>query len=179
MKYIDRFDSLIQYHVNKIFPECDWKLIKAQMIRESGADPDAVSPVGAKGLLQLMPDTARDLGLTVSFNIESNLKAGIRYLRTQYAHFPEIPGHEEKLKFALASYNGGRGYVNKALGLAYQFEFNEPMPKGHKGAKYGRWQRWEYSKEKLKSSLCIVNGKRPDWKQMIEYVERIWTGYTG
>lgn len=178
VKYQDRFDSLIQYLVDKLFPQCDWRLIKAQVAQESGFKPDAQSPVGAKGLLQLMPGTDIEIdGDIDGFEIEGNLENGICYLRTQYSHFPEIPDHNEKLKFALASYNGGRGYVNRALKLAYEFEHGVPMPRGHKEVLPGKWQRWEFTKEKLKASDCIVRGRRPDHKQMIDYVARIWAGY--
>ncbi len=49
---------------------------------------------------------------------EKNLRAGIAYLYRQYYRFPEIPDPVERVKFALASYNGGRGYINAALSLA-------------------------------------------------------------
>lgn len=178
--YRNRFDSLIKFLAESTFPECDWRLIKAQMLQESGANPHAVSPVGARGLLQLMPATAQELGLKDGevFDIEQNLMAGIRYLRIQYTHFPEIPSHDEKLKFSLAAYNGGRGYVNKAMELAYEAQVGAEMPRGHKGALPGKWQTWDFTKDYLKSPDCLVNGRRPDWKQMTDYVEKIWANYT-
>lgn len=178
MKFEDRFDSLIQFHAERLFPECDWRLIKAQVAQESAFKPKAESPVGAKGLLQIMPLTDLEIdGDQDGFEIEGNLDNGIRYLRIQYTHFPEVPDHNEKIKFALASYNGGRGYVNKALALAYQVEHGVPMPQGGKGAHPGKWQTWNFAKELLKYPQCAVNGKTPDWKQMTEYVERIWSRY--
>lgn len=179
--YKDRFDSLIKFLVHDIFPECDWRLIKAQMLQESAANPRAVSPVGAVGLMQLMPATARSLGLegVQISDIEENLMAGIKYLRIQYTHFPEVnPFHDEKLKFSLASYNGGRGYVNKALELSYEARIGQPMPPGHKGAISGKWQFWNSTKAFLQSPACVVNGRTPDWRQMTDYVDRIWSHYT-
>lgn len=174
----NRFDGLIQRLVAEIFPQCDWLLIKAQVAQESAFNPDAKSPVGAQGLMQLMPATDQAIdGDIDGFNPGGNLENGINYLREQYARLPEIPDYAERLKFALASYNCGRGYINKALELAYEFEFNTPMPVGHNGAKPGNWQRWDYAKEKLKSPLCKVNGRTPDWKQAIDYVSKIWALY--
>lgn len=177
--YRDRFDSLIQFITIAIFPACDWRLVKAQMIQESGANANAVSPVGARGLMQLMPATARELGYDPDelFNPEQNLQAGVKYLRIQYTHLPEIRTHDERLKFALAAYNGGRGYVNKALELAYEAEFKAAMPPGHRGSMHGRWQTWDYTFPFLKSPDCLVNGRRPDWSQMVSYVEKIWARY--
>jgi len=85
-------------------------------------------------------------------------------LKQQYDHFPEIPAREERLKFALASYNGGRGYINRAIALARK----EDAP----------WQTWEGVKRHLESDDCAVSGKRPDYRQIIAYVDNIWDGYT-
>lgn len=174
-----RFDQLIRDLTEKLFPVCDWLLIKAQVAQESSFNPEARSPVGALGLMQLMPFTGKELGLSEQELLvpEKNLDAGIRYLRLQYICFPEIAEREEKLKFALASYNAGRGYINKALALAYEFEKKAPMPSARKDVQRGDWQKWDYSKEKLKSSFCKVNGKTPDWNQATDYVEKIWKRY--
>ncbi len=177
----NQYDLLIQDITSKLFPQCDWPLIKAQVRQESSFNPKAVSPCGARGLLQLMPATGEEMGYPFEelWDPQKNLCAGIKYLREQYRHFMEIPDHAERLKFSLAAYNGGRGYINAALRLGYEFEHNEPMR--YKSLKPGHWQEWLYTKEKLKSSQCIitVNGvqKRPDWKQIIGYVDAIWGNY--
>lgn len=177
MFYDDRFDSLIQFHVERIFRECPWQLVKAQVGQESAFNPRAKSNCGAQGILQLMPQTDMEIDRDVDgYDIEGNLDNGIRYLSIQYSMFPEIELMGERLKFALAAYNGGRGYVNKAIELAYAAEFGTPIPAGHKGLS-GKWQTWLFTKEQLKSPYCIVIGKSPDAKQMIDYVDRIWKRY--
>lgn len=178
MKNETRFDPLIRKCTESIFPACDWRLIKAQVAQESNFDPNAKSPAGAQGLLQLMPLTDKSLdGEIDGFDPEGNLIDGIGYLHIQYSRLLEISDHDERLKFALASYNCGRGYINKAIKMAYELEFSMPIPAGHKGARPGKWQIWEFSREMLKSPLCTVAGKRPDWKQVLDYVERIWERY--
>lgn len=180
MKNDDRYDGLIRGIANKQFPECDWLLIKAQVAQESSFDPNAKSPCGALGLLQLMPATARQVFELSESDLlvpEQNLDAGIEYLRIQFMHFFEIPDRAERLKFALASYNAGRGYVNKALELAYLSETGTPMPAGHKGAAPGKWQTWNFTKTFFKHPDCVVAGKHPDWKQVTEYVDKIWPRY--
>jgi soluble lytic murein transglycosylase-like protein len=82
----------------------DPKLLHALVIVESAYDPSAVSPVGARGLTQLMPGTARELGVTNAFDIEQNLRAGARYLAIQIGRFGD-------LRLALAAYNSGPGRV--------------------------------------------------------------------
>lgn len=98
----------------------DWRLIAAQCYQESGFDPNAVSWAGAKGLMQIMPATARHLGLAEDhvFSPTENVAAAARYIRELQDKFPTIADPEEKVKFVLASYNGGAGHINDAQALA-------------------------------------------------------------
>lgn len=153
-----------------------WKLIKAQVWQESDFDPQAISSCGAMGLMQLMPSTAREMGLDSheTFDPDWNIYGGCKYDRLQFDHFPEIPDPEEKLSFMLGAYNGGRGYINRAMELAYENEFGEVMAKSHRG-KPGGWQRWGKIAPFLYSA--VVGGKTPDADQIIGYVEKIWIKY--
>jgi soluble lytic murein transglycosylase-like protein len=85
-------------------------LIEALVWQESRWRANAVSPVGARGLAQLMPGTARDLGVD-SADSMANLEGGARYLREQLDRFD---GNIEK---ALAAYNAGPGRVIRAGGI--------------------------------------------------------------
>lgn len=78
----------------------DSALIAAVISVESGGKPDAVSPRGAQGLMQLMPKTADELGVASPFKPADNILAGSRYLRSQFDRFGDI-------KLALAAYNAG------------------------------------------------------------------------
>jgi len=166
MNAADRWDGLIQQSVQYLWPELDWKLIKCQIRQESAFNPRVVSPCGAIGLMQIMPATGQSLGVSKDklFDPEENIRAGIIYLKRQYDRFPEIPDYRERLKFALASYNGGRGYINQAVALARK----EGTP----------WQTWEGVKSYLSKKDCIIGGKHPDHRQIIAYVARIWADYS-
>ena len=166
MNAADRWDSLIQYWAEKVWPGTDWRLIKCQIRQESAFNSKAVSSCGAVGLMQIMPATGQYLGVSREklFDPETNLKTGIAYLKQQYDRFPEIPDCPERLKFALASYNGGRGYINRSIALARK----EDAP----------WQTWEGVKRHLESDECAVSGKHPDHRQIIAYVDSIWNDYT-
>lgn len=83
------------------------KLIRAVVTAESNFRPDAVSPVGAQGLMQLMPDTARELGVEDSFNPQQNLSGGSRYLKQL------LEKYSGDLDHALAAYNWGQGNVDR------------------------------------------------------------------
>jgi soluble lytic murein transglycosylase-like protein len=85
-------------------------LIEALVWQESRWRENAVSPVGARGLAQLMPGTARDLGVDSSDPL-ANLEGGARYLRQQLDRF------DGDLERALAAYNAGPGRVIRANGV--------------------------------------------------------------
>jgi soluble lytic murein transglycosylase-like protein len=85
----------------------DPALIRAIIMAESSYNPNAVSRSGAKGLMQLMPRTARALGVKDILNPENNINGGTKYLRQMLDRF------NGDVKLALAAYNAGSRYVKK------------------------------------------------------------------
>jgi soluble lytic murein transglycosylase-like protein len=100
-----RYDSAIEEHAaaHRVRPE----LVRAVIQVESAFNPRARSNKGAMGLMQLMPDTAADLGVTNAYDPEQNIRGGVAYLRQLLDKFG---GNEE---LALAAYNAGPGAVTK------------------------------------------------------------------
>lgn len=96
----------------------DWRLILAQMYQESRFDPKAVSWAGARGLLQVMPETGRQLGLKDPYDPEQNVRAGVKYLEWLISRFEPTLPERQRIRFALASYNAGLGHVRDARRLA-------------------------------------------------------------
>lgn len=97
----------------------DWRLVVAQMYQESGFQPDRVSFAGARGLLQVLPRTAVEVGVDPErlAEPEEGIRAGVEYLAWTRERFPELPPGEQLL-FALAAYNAGAGHVRDGRRLA-------------------------------------------------------------
>ena len=88
----------------------DPDLIRAMIKTESNFNPKAVSPKGAQGLMQLMPDTAAGLGVEDAFDPSQNIQGGAEYMKNMLMNFGQV----EK---ALAAYNAGPGAVQKYGGV--------------------------------------------------------------
>jgi len=96
-------------------------LARAMIEKESGWNPKAVSGAGAQGLMQLMPGTAKELGVNDPFSAEENLRGGLDYLKQQMDEFKS----PEK---ALAAYNAGPGNVRKFNGIPNFPETQDYVP---------------------------------------------------
>ena len=124
----------------------------------------------AVALLQLMPRTAKEMGVRNSANPEQNLAGGVRYLAELTKQWSDIPDEAERLKFVLASYNAGRGHVLDAQRLA---EANGDDPMKWEDVAYWLLQK---SKPSVYRSKLVqhgyVRGLEP-----VQYVSRILERY--
>ncbi|MCB1722984.1 MAG: transglycosylase SLT domain-containing protein [Chromatiaceae bacterium] len=121
-RWTGEFDYLFRKYTKHYFgAHFDWHWFKAQAIAESALNPDAKSPMGATGLMQVLPGTYKEIKEQIPYiaNIEDprwNVAAGIYYDRQLYRKWKQKHdiGTNERLNFAFASYNAGYGNVLKA-----------------------------------------------------------------
>ena len=117
--HLSAFDEIIKEQASVI--GWDWRLLAAIIHQESKFNPNAKSWMGASGLMQLMPETAQGLGVSLAEinNPRKNITAGVRHLKYLDGIWQKtIKEDEERVKFVLASYNAGQGHVIDAMTLA-------------------------------------------------------------
>ena len=105
----------------------DWRLLAAVSYQESTFNSEGSSWAGAKGLMGLMPATAASLGIDSAMLIdpEANIRGGAEYLQKLIVFFNSVENNDERLKLALASYNGGLGHITDARALAKKYGADE------------------------------------------------------
>jgi membrane-bound lytic murein transglycosylase F len=120
----DRYDDTFRKYSQRFFgPGFDWRIFKAQAMAESNLKPDAKSWVGARGLMQLMPSTYKEIQtknpeFKAVSDPEWNIAAGIYYDRQLWKQWTEQAGETDLHRFSLASYNAGRGTLLRAQDVA-------------------------------------------------------------
>jgi membrane-bound lytic murein transglycosylase F len=119
---ISKYDALIRKHATDY--GIDWRLMAAQAYQESRFDPQAKSWVGALGLFQVMPKTGAEMGFYRLEDPDEGIQAGVRYMAQLIDSFDKDIAFKHRVRFALASYNAGRGHVEDARRLAQQMGLN-------------------------------------------------------
>jgi len=164
---ISPFDKTVQKYSERY--GFDWRLITAQMYQESGFDPKAKSYAGAKGLMQIMPRTARSLGFKDVSEPANGIKAGIKYMDWLRDRFNEDIPVADRLWFSLAAYNAGAGHVHDARRLAKQLGLDPDKWFANTESAMLMLSQKEFSK---KARYGFVNGREP-----VNYVREIKQRY--
>jgi membrane-bound lytic murein transglycosylase F len=164
---ISPYDDLVRKYGNQY--GIDWRLVLAQMYQESKFDPQAKSWAGAMGLLQVMPQTAAELGVGDPWDPESNIHAGVKYMAWLLLRFETTLPMRQRIRFALASYNAGLGHVRDARRLAKETGLNPDRWFGNVEKAIVLLEKQKFYK-RARHGYC--RGSEP-----AQYVSRIQTKY--
>jgi len=116
------YDEIVKRHADEY--GFDWRMVVAQMYEESRFNRTAESFAGARGLMQMMPQTAMELGIEDLDDPETSILAGLRYLDWVRDRFEPELSVQDRMWFTLAAYNAGPGHVRDARRLARQLGLN-------------------------------------------------------
>jgi len=169
---ISPYDKLVRKYADRY--GFDWRLVTAQMYQESRFNPTARSQVGARGLMQLMPRTAKAMGIENAADPASSIQGGIKYLDWLRDRFDDKLPISERNWFTLAAYNAGAGHVQDARRLAGKMGLDPDRWFGHTEEAMLLLSKREYAKT---ARFGYVNGLEPvnyvsDIKRRFEaYVE--------
>lgn len=121
---ISPYDPIFKQYAKEI--GWDWRLLAAIAYSESGFNPDATSWMGARGLMQVMPRTAKSFGAQENElgNPEVSIRIASKILRELDGIMRSKTGPGDRIKFVLAAYNAGSGHVTDAIALARKYELN-------------------------------------------------------
>jgi len=168
-RQISKYDLIIKE--NSKYIGWDWRLLASLIYQESRFDPEAKSWSGAEGLMQLMPETAKEMGVAASLDPTDVIRGGAKYLKKLYDRFEHITDSVQRMKFAMASYNCGYSHVLDAQNLAHIKGLNDTI--------------WDDNVEKMILALSYpknynlevvkygyVRGQEP-----FEYVDQIFKRY--
>ncbi len=123
-RLVSAYDHLVKKSATEY--GLDWRLLLAVIYEESRFNPQAISPAGAKGLMQLIPTTFASFGRGGIFDTEENIRAGAAYIKWLFRLYRHSDlAEEEQIRLVLASYNAGMGHLQDARRLAAEFGWNK------------------------------------------------------
>ncbi len=129
---ISRFDHLFKKYAKTI--DYDWRMLAAQAYVESKFDSTAVSWAGARGLMQIMPSSARAYGLSYDkmSHSEPSIATSVKIIDDINKRLAElVPNKTERVKFIIASYNSGIAHILDAIALAKKYGKNPQVWSGN------------------------------------------------
>lgn len=148
----------------------DWTLIAAIAYTESEFDSTAISNVGAKGVMQVMPNTLRGFDIPDSLHADNhtNIMAAATLLKSLDEHYHYIKNPDERLKFVLASYNAGYGHILDAMRLAKKYGYNRHVWDENVDSFLIHKSKPEYYTD----TLCH-NGQFNGWRETLSFVRKV------
>lgn len=169
---VSPFDHLFKRYAADY--DWDWKLLASQAYVESKFDSTAVSWAGARGMMQIMPRTAKGYGATAKSVMKNDvaIETALKFLRDLDKQLEKkVPDANERKKFVIAAYNSGLGHVNDAINLAKKYGLN-PQKWDNNVAKAILWK----SNPKYYRDPVVRFGYSRG-RETFDYVNRVYSFY--
>ena len=100
----------------------DWRFVSSIIYQETKFKTDRVGMGGSFGIMQLMPKTAAQYGITDSSSVEEQIQGGIKHIAKLYKSYSNISSEDDRLYMTAAAYNAGRGHIQDAMALCAKYE---------------------------------------------------------
>ena len=169
---VSPFDHLFKRYAEDY--DWDWKLLASQAYVESKFDSTAVSWAGARGMMQIMPRTAKGYGQTAKSVMKNDVavETALKLLNDLDKQLTsKVPDENERKKFVLAAYNSGLGHVNDAINLAKKYGLNPQKWDGN----VAKAILWKSNPKYYKDPVVRFGYSRG--RETYDYVNRIYAFY--
>ena len=164
--FLSPYDSLIRVYADTL--GWDWRMLAALIYKESRFHIEARSQMGAEGLMQLRPRTARHFGCTDPLDPGQNISAGVKLLLSLRSRYSKMASGEELTKYTLAAYNAGTGRIKDCISHAR-----------HLGVDVSRWENVAEVIPQMQDDSIATLGHislgRFDGRETVSFVRHIYS----
>lgn len=169
---ISPYDVLFRKYASTI--GWDWRLLSSIAYQESNFDPTVTNWTGASGLMQIMPKTARSLGLDSDdlLDAETSIRGAAMLLKSYEQNLSQVSNKEQRIKMTLASYNCGFGHILDAMALARKHKKN---PHRWDDDNVGKYIYLKSRPEYYQDPVCKQGYLRGS--ETAAFVTEVWTRY--
>jgi membrane-bound lytic murein transglycosylase F len=117
---ISTYDAIIKKYCKPY--NLDWRFVSSIIFQETKFNTDLVGVGGSFGIMQLMPETALNYGITDTSSVEEQIRAGIKHIYALYKKYLDIKNEQDRLYVTAAAYNAGSGHLQDAMALCAKYE---------------------------------------------------------
>ena len=100
----------------------DWRFVSSIIFQETKFNTDLIGVGGSFGIMQIMPETACNYGLTDSSSVEEQIKVGVKHIASLYKRYPSVSNELDRMYVTAAAYNAGSGHIQDAMALCTKYE---------------------------------------------------------
>ena len=168
---ISAYDGIIKQNC-KVY-NIDWRFVSSIIYQETKFNTELTGVGGSFGIMQIMPSTAENYGISDTSSVEDQIRAGVKHIASLYKRYQSIPNETDRLYVTAAAYNAGSGHLQDAIALCAKYETDS----------VNTWQNiFKYlnlkSQKKYYSDPVVRCGYYPG-NHSIQYAKEVMERYKG